>query len=356
MTKLPGADPCHGVDMAPHQTARQISALGQGSPVRVSDALAAGLSRSAIRAAIAHGHLVQPRRGCLLSADDVILDQRATHLRLCQAILSRLEGRMVISHASAAVLQGLPLPPGVTTDQVHVTALNQHRHRYPGVVIHAARGFDEADLIEIEGMLVTSPIRTAVDVARGMSLPRALIPLDAAVRKVIIEHPDQSPYSRDTDRVLVASIVDPVMASLESYSHRLKRCKGVPMLRRALEYVSPLAESPLESASRGRMIDGGITPLALQFEFVDGLGADRRADFLLADGLIGEADGLMKYEGPDGKARLHEEKLRDVASAEVGFRTARWTSADVWMRYEEWLRRVRRDIASHARWTGRHAS
>ena len=332
--------------MAPPDTGAAISTLGSGHPVRVRDALDAGITRSAIRAALASGSVIRVRYGCLLSARDHAAHSRDQMFDRIHAAVSRLGEDVIVSHSSAALLHGLPLPHRTAHDEVHLLSLATHRRRYPGVKIQAAYGLGESDIVIIDGLRTTSLMRTAVDVARRSTLPEALIPLDAAVRRLVIEHPDQQPWLPDHDRVEVPRIVAEVRASLAEWGDRLATCIGVRELRRAIEHVSPLAESPLESGSRGVFIDGGLVPLALQYRFVDASRTQRRADFLLEEGLIGEADGLLKYEGVDGAKRLREEKLRDLVCAEVGLRTLRWSASDVWVRPQQLLRWIRREMAA----------
>lgn len=332
--------------MSPRDTRTAIFALGYGRPVRVRDALDAGITRSALRSALAAGAIIRVRHGCLLSARDSAANARDESVEQIQAAMSRLGADVVVSHASAALLHGLPLPHRTAFDQVHFLSLSANRRRYPGVKIHAAYSLDESDIVTVDGLRTTSVMRTAVDVARRLALPEALVPLDAAVRRLVIEHPGQRPELADHDRVEVTPIVSEVCADLAQWGDRLATCIGVRELRRAIDHVSPLAESPLESGSRGVFIDDGLMPLALQYRFVDATGTQRRADFLFAEGLIGEVDGLIKYEGADGVQRLRNEKLRDLACAEVGLRTVRWAASDVWVRPRELLRRIRREMAA----------
>ena len=77
----------------------------------------------------------------------------------------------VVSHQSALVLHDLS---DVIADAVHVTVprVERTRARVPGVRVHTTtRSFEQLDVVTREGMRVTSPIRTVLDIDElGLSL------------------------------------------------------------------------------------------------------------------------------------------------------------------------------------------
>ncbi|MCC6497973.1 MAG: type IV toxin-antitoxin system AbiEi family antitoxin domain-containing protein, partial [Propionibacteriaceae bacterium] len=77
-------------------------------PSRVARDLlgAEGMSPHGLRRAVAEGELDRVRRGVYAPHRD--LDQRSRHLQLLAATLPLLGVGSVVSHASAAVLHGLP--------------------------------------------------------------------------------------------------------------------------------------------------------------------------------------------------------------------------------------------------------
>ena len=333
--------------MSPSITAEHISVLGRGEPVTVGSAEAAGITRSQIRAAIHAGTLEQIRHGVIAPATHHAITHREKLLRDARAVLARVDSDIVVSHRSAAILHGLPLPPYTGDDDtIHLTSLRRRRFRLPGATVNAARG-DVADHITyLDGIPVLSELRTAIDIARGRSLSSALIPLDAAVRRCVVADPRTHHRTYDDERAECTEVTEEVLRTLAEQVRSLKFCTGIDGLRRASLFANPLSESPLESASRGGFIDAGVIPHALQFRFTDGQGRTRRADFLLVPGLIGEADGLIKYVGEDGAERLRAEKLYDLAAAEVAIRTLRWSAVDVWQRRAAWIHHTRREISA----------
>ena len=346
MDSADGIEPINGTvsRVTPSLTAQRVAAVGGGQPITIAQAQAAGVTRAQIRAAIAADTVTQVRHGVICVSAISGGDYREQTLHRLRAVLARLDSDIVVSHSSAAILHALPLPPRADEGPLHLTSLGQRRLRVPGAIIHAARGDIAEHIISIEGIPVVTPMRAAIDVARGRPLRSALIPLDAALRRCVIEDPRTHVYLHDDERVECAHVTDEVIRCLRAQVASLKYCTGVDHLRRASLMTSPLSESPLESGSRGELIDAGLPPKALQFRFIDGKGNNRRADFLLAEGLIGEADGMVKYDGEFGTDRLRGEKLRDLAAAEVAIRTLRWSASDVWSRTDAWLRHIRREM------------
>jgi hypothetical protein len=330
--------------MSPTSTARIVASLGGGNPITIARANSAGITRAEIRAALHARTIERVRHGVVCAVDMQAADPRELVLHRAHALLARVDSDIVVSHSSAAVLHGLAAPPHSDDLVIHLTSLRQRRLRLPGAVIHAARG-DVADHITvIEGIPVVAHLRTAIDLARGLPLRSALIPLDAAVRRCVLEDPRTHIYPYDDERVECTEVVAEVLRGVREQVRGLKYCTGIDSLRRAAQETHPASESPLESASRGSFIDAGVIPQALQYRYLDGDGSARRADFLLEAGLIGEADGMVKYSGDLGQERLRDEKLRDLAAAEVGLHTLRWSAHDVWQRQDSWIRHIRREV------------
>lgn len=68
----------------------------------------------------------------------------------------------VVSHESAAELHGFPgLPVGLAV----VTVRTRHTNRFPDVIVHQSTDLTKAQVIEVELLAVTSPVRTVIDLA-----------------------------------------------------------------------------------------------------------------------------------------------------------------------------------------------
>lgn len=93
----------------------------------------------------------------------------------------------------------------------------------------------QSDVVRLGSVHVTTPARTAADLARLLSRPDALASLDALLRLP------------DLDKAAVGDVLA-----------RFARHRGVIQARELLELASPLAESPQESRTRLRCVDAGF--------------------------------------------------------------------------------------------------
>jgi hypothetical protein len=250
-------------------------------------------AKERIRTLHARGALVRVRRGLYAAADADAAISAAT---------ARLDA--VASHATAASLWDLPTL-GRPDVRLHLTRTRRKQgtlRDYPGVVLHHAT-LPAEHLTFHCGVLLTTPARTIVDIARAQSFRAAVATADAALR-----------MRRCTKEELLA-----VLAS----------CRGWPgtrQARRVIAFADPRAESPLESISRVAFHLYDLPAPTLQAE-IDGYD---RADFLWPDyRVIGEADGLGKYTEPDV---LRREKIREENFVQMGYTVFRWTWRDAWRR------------------------
>jgi hypothetical protein len=336
--------------MSAQATLEQVLAIGGGSPVRVGVALEAGITRGAIRAAIISGQLTQPSRGTIAPA--ALGDSTPVDLLLerCRAIQAR-RPRLVFSHITAAVIDGLPV---LRAEFERLYAWDPSPRPIDGVR-NRRRELPEELVTEVAGVRITHPLCTAIDLARELHLPSALITLDAVMRATAIAYNsvDRRPDHR---RVECHIAVQWAFDQLAAVAASLHGSKGARSARHALELASPRAESPAESFSRGHMLLAGIVPLELQHRVFDADGVERRLDFLLAPGLAGEVDGMVKYDGEGAARQLREEKNRDLLLERVDVRTLRWTGIEVFRDPATVIRLVGRTIAQHRAARARHSA
>lgn len=218
----------------------------------------------------------------------------------------------VLSHASAGVLWGLPVPRRMLT-KVHVTrpqvsggSIRRWLHTHSWLLA-------EHELTRIEGVAVTSLARTAVDLACQASGPEGLAIMDAAWRAS-------------------SSAVD-LVAQIDGCSKR----RGIAQARWALANANPLAESPGESVSRYWMIRHDLPAPSLQYEVRDTSGRLLgRTDFAWPEQhVVGEFDGRIKYEPglvPDGMSAADvvvAEKRRENLLRAEGWWVMRWMWSDL---------------------------
>ncbi len=229
------------------------------------------------------------------------LDAVARHRLLIDTTAPTLAPDALIGHQSAAVVYGWPLWQ-VALDRVHVTRNRRNGGRIKQATkVHCAP-VDE--LVEVDGLSLTTPARTVVDIARTVSFEQAVVTGDAALRECGIDG-------------------DELVAELERAKYR----RGIAAARRAVEFLHPYSESVGESRSRVMIRREGLpTPLSqVDIHAADGrfLG---RVDFYYPDlGVVGEFDGRAKYgallaPGQDPTEVLFAEKRREDGLRAAGSR------------------------------------
>lgn len=178
------------------------------------------------------------------------------------------------------------------------------------------------DIVEIEGVPVTSLLHSAIDMvrmgtrpplhrrARALPLPEALVVLDSATQRL-------GARNQQDAADMVSALRD-----------RFRYGPGIRTVDAALEFIDPLAETPLESWSRGFMIVYGV-PLPISQQVITGAdGVDYRVDFCWPEwGVIGEADGLEKYgSSPEEFRKAKSRELERQRALEAqGWIVVRWT-------------------------------
>jgi hypothetical protein len=243
-----------------------------------------------------------PRRAWVAATSD----ERYRHRVLAAA--QTLAPATVFSHESAAVLLGLPVVK--IPDRVHVIAERTSGGRSQLDVVRHCLGLERVEPWAVDGVLVTSPARTVLDLAVLRSFEAAVVVGDALLRL----YPGQ--------RSELDELVD------WFGSHR-----GATKLRRAHRFFDGAAASPGESVSRVRMHVSGFVAPVLQFEVRTGSQQDF-TDFAWPDeGAVGEFDGEVKYR---------EDRYRSGGTAE-----------DVVIREKNRENRIRRSYPRFARWDAR---
>jgi hypothetical protein len=116
-----------------------------------------------------------------------------------------------------------------------------------GIVVREER-IDVEDIVLINGMFVTTPERTAFDLARHLPRDLAVRHLDALARATSITAPQ-----------------------VELLRERYPRARGLPRARIALSLMDGGAESPQETRVRLILIDDGLPPPRTQIRVSDGV-------------------------------------------------------------------------------------
>ena len=219
--------------------------------------------------------LVRVRRGVWLEQaewDSLTPNDRHRALVHATAMQCPDDQALVFSHAAAAALLGLPRIDAWPTT---VDALVPDRRIRGSALIRKHIGAPSTTA-QVEGLWVTAPARTVIDLARTTTLASGLAAADHALR-VGLCTPDE----------LAAEV-----ATVPPYAQGGRRSRLVVALADAR------AESALESMSRAHMFQLNLPRPELQRRYVDAEGFIGHVDFDW-DGRIGEADGKGKYRIPD---------------------------------------------------------
>lgn len=174
------------------------------------------------------------------------IELRASALRLVVADAA------VVTDRTAAWLHGVDVLPRSAVHEpvpLDVFSRAQSRLRRPGVRSGIRSLLDE-DVTVVEGIEVTTPLRTALDLGRFMPRYDAIGALDAFLRLGV---PPQE---------------------LASGVHRFKGDRGVVQLRELVPLADPRAESMPEGALRLHGRDAGLPDLEPQFWVCDEWGRE----------------------------------------------------------------------------------
>ncbi|MFC7528637.1 DUF559 domain-containing protein [Actinoplanes sp. GCM10030250] len=220
---------------------------------------------------------------------DVVVDHRLW----CAAVSLILPRGSAIGGLSAAYLWGAELSRATSPVSV-VTPRDRWTNRNSRIVAHHTVIAD-SDLTELDGVLVTTPERTAFDLGRRLRRTEALVSMDIMIRDV-----------------------KPDLVVVQEMAVQRRGWPRVAQLKEVLKLADPRAESPMESRLRLLLHDAGVPPAVPQHEVRDDRGR-----------LIGRVDLAwpaarlaVEYEGDHHRER--DQYRRDVARTNA-LRSAGWT-------------------------------
>lgn len=273
-------------------------------------ALAVGYSVEEIQVLLRRGTWSKVRRGVYIEGQQLrrLADlPRELHLLQCAALPLVLRRPFVFSHWSAARLHDLHFlsrPPdevcGIDPDE----ARRGKGYRICGATLppeHVTR---------LQGWRLTTGARTVVDLAREVSFRAGVVIADSALRSG-------------------AATQEQLWAVALHCSH----FEGIGRASRVCSFADGRAESVLESVSRVGLVALGVPGPELQVEVYDDAGFIGRTDMLWEEqGVVGEADGKVKYTQPYGDGPnevLWNEKRRMSRLEAAGLAVVRWTSEEL---------------------------
>lgn len=244
------------------------------------------------------------------------LNADARHITSMIAAQKTARTPLVFSHESAAVALGIPLIGRMPAfPQVSASPELGRRTRH-GIQWHAAL-LGEDDIRLHDGFIVTSPLRTIVDMLACRSFLSGVASLDHVLREL------------ETYGLTKQLILDELQ--------RRRPFRNVRRADAATEFAGGISESVLESMSMVFFDEFGYPRPQQQREYRGHNGAKYSVDFYWKDSdTIGEADGEFKYTDPRFlRGRTPEQALRDEKIREDELRAqcrtfVRWGWDDVW--------------------------
>ncbi|TDC33103.1 hypothetical protein E1211_19780 [Micromonospora sp. 15K316] len=207
--------------------------------------------------------------------------------------------------ATAAELHGIAGLRG--TDEIHLSVpgpiARPVRVGHPGVVVHQSTIAPD-QIVPVRGIAVTGPLRTLTDLVLREERYPAVCLLDSALNRGLVS---------GEELLRVPGLI--------------RGRRGAVAARQHLAEADGRAQSPLETCSRLRCVDGRVPPDALQLEVRDDDG------YLLGVGdlgwrgpkVIAEADGRDAHDSPHA---VFADRRRQNRLVNAGWTVLRFTWAD----------------------------
>ncbi|MEV4414551.1 type IV toxin-antitoxin system AbiEi family antitoxin domain-containing protein [Catellatospora sp. NPDC049609] len=262
------------------------------------------LSAAAVRRFLRQGVWRTLSRGVYLVDADMRGAVDSAKALVRAAVLSAGPNAVAVLESAAAVhgLHGLR-----PQTQLHVSLpgkLAVPRRVGAGTVVPHQLTLASEDVTVVDGIAVTTALRTVADLLLKVDRMAAVSVLDSALHLGLIGEDELAELPR-----------------------LLRGRRGATVARGWIEQADGRAESPLETRARLRCVDAGLPPDDLQATILDGTGrAVGRVDLLWrAARLIGEADGGELHDRPDAVFR-DRQRQNDLINA--GYRIVRFTWSD----------------------------
>ena len=173
-----------------------------------------------------------------------------------------------------------------------------------GILLRRGR-LPQSDVTSVKGYIATTVERTLADLSAGHSVAEIVVLADAATNARLTS-------------------ISRLAATAEAYSGR----RGVATFRRAVEFVEPLTESPMESRLRMVLVLAGLPRPIAQKSLHDASGRFLgRPDLYYPDAKLG-----IEYDGGTHRTTLVADNRRQNRLLEAGIRLLRFTAADIYNR------------------------
>lgn len=282
----------------------------QGGPFTRAQALHCGVTDDELGRMVKRRELNRLRR-CAYVSQRLLdgIDPVDRHVLFIRAVMLAMRERVVVSHASAAALHGLPLWD-VDLSRVHVTRLDTGAARNLAGVEHHTGFVDESVIVRRRGISVVPADRAVVETALTCGFESGVALADAALHRGLADQ-----------------------AGLRRWLEEFHTWPGSLAANRVVTFADGRAESVGESRARVLFAQQGLPSPDLQVDIRDPRGEFvGRVDFLFAaERTIVEFDGLVKYGAGSEVAAsvVIAEKQREDWLRELGYEVVRITWADL---------------------------
>ncbi|QGG41712.1 type IV toxin-antitoxin system AbiEi family antitoxin domain-containing protein [Aeromicrobium yanjiei] len=266
--------------------------INDGFPFTTAQAPELGLTPKMLRLRLDQGLVRRVFRSVYVDA--AVPDSRSGRVRALTLVTPE---NAIVCDETAAWVRGLDVhAPGRRRDLTPSMVVRHGMARVERPGSMGRQAIISSDDIEfVDGLFVTTSLRTTSDLLRRMYRPYALAAADAFAHAGLI----------DVDE-------------LAEYVARLKGYRGIVQARSLAALVEPKTQSPGESWQRLRILDAGLPPPEPQFEVIDDFGRSYFIDLPYPDVLIGtEYDGREFHT--DEVHRRHDQGRRDYLSELYGW-------------------------------------
>jgi very-short-patch-repair endonuclease len=204
---------------------------------------------------------------------------------------------------------------------VHVGFPKGKRIRRRSGLVVCQETLDPGDIQVVNGVSVTTPLRTAFDCLRWLRPTEGLVVADALTHAGLVDLPQ-----------------------LAAYFAGKRRLRNLRIGERLLEFVEPLTESPMETRLRMLLINGGLPRPEPQHEVRDHLNVFAgRLDLAYPGIRLG-----IEYDGADHwKQRREDDRRRDAIRA-CDWEVCVFSADDVFLTPDATVAAVRRLLRARA--------
>ena len=260
-----------------------------------------------------HVHLPVEKSGMRKQDEDLRI--------LVRSYTGRMPPETVLSHRSAIIVHGLPVPYFDQGSHPFAEAIHPRNGVRHTPMLVRRRELADDDIVDLDGTPVTSILRTLADVARDYPLAFSVAVLDAALRQ-----------GRVSERAITEYC--------EAHRPRTLRKR----VETTLTLMDGRRESVAESICAVRFHEYALPGFEPQVEFFDEKGQFiARTDFANKKAkVIVEFDGEGKYHlmGNNPRAEMEKERRREYKLRNLGYAVfrIRWQdlfTADVFLRIRE---------------------